>query len=95
MPNRSLLAASPVLAWFFVAVWGSGYIATKAGLQYAPPFTFLALRFATGLALLAPLALLWQRREPLAWPGSPRAWAHLIVAGLLMHAVNLGGSHYA
>ena len=87
--------ASPVLAWFFVTVWGSGYLATKAGLQYAPPFTFLVLRFAAGLLLLLPLALWWRRREPLRWPASPEQWAHVVVAGLLMHAANLGGSHYA
>jgi len=45
--KNSLLTASPVLAWFFVAVWGSGYIASKTGLQYVPPFTFLLLRFVT------------------------------------------------
>jgi drug/metabolite transporter (DMT)-like permease len=95
MPNPSLLTASPVLAWFFVAVWGSGYIASKTGLQYAPPFTFLALRFATGLALLAPLLVYWRRREPLRWPSTPRAWMHVVVAGLLMHAANLGASHYS
>jgi drug/metabolite transporter (DMT)-like permease len=87
--------ASPVLAWFFVTVWGSGYLATKAGLQYAPPFTFLALRFAAGLLLLAPLALWWHRRERLRWPASSAQWAHVVIAGLLMHAANLGGSHYA
>src|SRR5215471_6887405 len=95
MQKESLLTASPVLAWFFVAVWGSGYIATKTGLQYVPPFTFLALRFAAGLCLLVPLALYWQRREALRWPATRRAWMHVIVAGLLMHAANLGGSHYS
>jgi drug/metabolite transporter (DMT)-like permease len=98
LPSRAADArwlASPVLAWFFVIVWGSGYLATKAGLQYAPPFTFLALRFATGLVLLLPLALWWHRREPLRWPAAPRLWLHVVVAGLLMHAANLGGSHYA
>lgn len=89
------LAASPVLAWFFVAVWGSGYIASKTGLQYAPPFTFLTLRFATGLGVLLPLVAYWQWREPLRWPTTPAAWMHLIVAGLLMHAANLGASHYS
>jgi drug/metabolite transporter (DMT)-like permease len=87
--------ASPVLAWFFVSVWGSGYLATKVGLQYAPPFTFLALRFAIGVVLLLPLLLLWHRQEALRWPTRPPAWAHVVIAGLLMHAANLGGSHYA
>lgn len=80
-----------LLAWYFVAVWGSGYIATKIGLQYAPPFTFLSLRYAFGLLLLLPVILFWKP----AWPRSGSQWAHLAVAGLLMHAVQLGGSHYA
>jgi drug/metabolite transporter (DMT)-like permease len=80
-----------LLAWYFVAVWGAGYVATKIGLQYAPPFTFLSLRFAFGLLFLAPVVLLWRPR----WPRNPVEWLHLAVAGLLMHAVQLGGSHYA
>jgi len=80
-----------LLAWYFVAIWGSGYIATKVGLQYAPPFTFLALRFAFGLALLLP-ALYFIRPK---WPRGRAQLGHLALAGLLMHAVQLGGSHYA
>lgn len=80
-----------LLAWYFVAVWGAGYVATKIGLQYAPPFTFLTLRFAFGLLCLLPVVLLWRPR----WPRNPVEWLHLAVAGLLMHAVQLGGSHYA
>jgi len=95
MQTSSLLTASPVLAWFFVAVWGSGYIASKTGLQYVPPFTFLSLRFAAGLCVLLPLAFYWQQREPLRWPVSAVAWLHVVVAGLLMHAANLGASHYS
>jgi drug/metabolite transporter (DMT)-like permease len=89
------LFSSPLLAWYFVAVWGSGYLATKVGLQYAPPFTFLTLRFLLGLALLAPLLALWHRHQPLRWPQTRRDALHVAAAGLLMHAVNLGGSHYA
>ena len=63
---------------------------TKAGLQYAPPFTFLSLRFGFGLLCLAPVLLLWRP----GWPGRTVVF-HLVVAGLLMHAVQLGGSHYA
>jgi drug/metabolite transporter (DMT)-like permease len=80
-----------LLAWYFVAVWGAGYVATKIGLQYAPPFTFLSLRFAIGLLCLAPVVLLWKPR----WPRTGAEWMHLAIAGLLMHAVQLGGSHYA
>lgn len=86
---------SPALAWFFVTVWGSGYLATKVGLQDAPPFTFLTLRFALGLALVVPLLAWLQRHEALRWPATPREWLHVVAAGLLMHAANLGGSHYA
>jgi drug/metabolite transporter (DMT)-like permease len=80
-----------LLAWYFVAVWGVGYVATKMGLQYAPPFTFLTLRFTFGLLCMAPVVLLWRP----VWPTTGVALGHLVVAGLLMHAVQLGGSHYA
>jgi drug/metabolite transporter (DMT)-like permease len=80
-----------LLAWYFVAVWGAGYVATKLGLQYAAPFTFLTLRFTFGLACLVPVVLLWKPR----WPKTRRELGHIAVAGLLMHAVQLGGSHYA
>jgi drug/metabolite transporter (DMT)-like permease len=79
------------LAWYFVSVWGSGFVATKIGLQYAAPFTFLSLRFGFGFLCLIALAL---AVKP-AWPKSARETGHILVAGLLMHAVNLGGSHYA
>ncbi len=95
MKTFSAHIASPVLAWYFVTVWGSGYLASKVGLQYAPPFTFLTLRFAFGIVLLLPLMVVWHRQEPLRFPGSAREWRHVIVAGLLMHAANLGGSHYS
>jgi drug/metabolite transporter (DMT)-like permease len=80
-----------LLAWYFVAVWGSGYIATKIGLQYAPPFTFLSLRYVFGLLCMLPIVLAWRPR----WPRTGIELWHLIVAGLLMHAVQLGASHYA
>jgi drug/metabolite transporter (DMT)-like permease len=81
---------SAALAWYFVTVWGSGFIATKIGLQYAPPFTFLTLRFLFGLACLVPILLITQPR----FPGSRTELGHVVIAGLLMHAIHLGGSHY-
>ena len=80
-----------LLAWYFVIVWGSGYLASKTGLQYAAPFTFLTLRFAFGVVCVVPWLLLSRPR----WPADRRELFHIGVAGLLMHAVNLGGSHYA
>jgi drug/metabolite transporter (DMT)-like permease len=82
---------SGVIAWYFVIVWGSGYLATKTGLHYAAPFTFLTLRFV--LALICVGVWSFIARPPL--PKSPREIGHIAVAGLLMHSVNLGGSHYA
>jgi drug/metabolite transporter (DMT)-like permease len=79
-----------LLAWYFVAVWGSGFIATKLGLQHAAPFTFLTLRFAFGLLCLLPIVLIVKPR----WPSGRGEFGHIVVAGLLMHAVHLGGSHY-
>ncbi len=84
-------AFETALAWYFVLVWGTGYLATKAGLAEAPPFTFLTLRYAFGLCLLVP-AMLWLRPR---WPATGAEWGHVVVAGLLMHAAGLGGSHYA
>jgi drug/metabolite transporter (DMT)-like permease len=83
-------AFETLLAWYFVSVWGSGFIATKIGLQHAAPFTFLTLRFAFGLACLVPIVLIVRPR----WPGSRRELVHVIAGGLLMHAVHLSGSHY-
>ena len=94
-PSRAAAAGSSsidaLLAWYFVAVWGAGYIATKIGLQYAAPFTFLSLRFCFGLLCLIPIVLLFKTRWPRTW----MELGHLALAGLLMHAVQLGGSHYA
>ncbi|HEX2826649.1 MAG TPA: DMT family transporter [Burkholderiales bacterium] len=87
-PQRRWLEAA--LAWYFVAVWGSGFVATKIGIAHAPPFTFLSLRFAFGLACLVPIAVVTRPR----WPRTATDLKHVVVAGLLMHAVHLGGSHY-
>jgi len=78
------------LAWYFVTIWGSGFLASKIGMLYAPPFSFLTLRFIFGILCMLPLVLI---TRPL-WPASRPELGHVIVAGLLMHAMHLGGSHY-
>jgi drug/metabolite transporter (DMT)-like permease len=78
------------LAWYFVTIWGSGFLASKIGLQYAAPFTFLAVRFMFGIVCMLPIVFVVRP----AWPASRAQMGHVIVAGLLMHAMHLGGSHY-
>lgn len=87
----SARAWETLLAWYFVSIWGSGFLATKIGLQHAAPFTFLSLRFAFGIVCLIVLVLVLKPR----WPSGRAEFGHVIVAGLLMHAVHLGGSHYS
>jgi len=89
-------AGSPVLldtalAWYFVSVWGSGFLASKVALQYAAPFTMLGLRYVLGVLCLLPVLIITRPH----WPESRREFGHVIVAGLLMHAVHLSGSHYS
>ncbi|RKP47720.1 DMT family transporter [Pararobbsia silviterrae] len=66
----------------FLLLWASGFVFLKLGLQYADPLTFLALRYACVIGLLA-IAALWVRPPP---PSSPRAWLHLAIVGLLIQA---------
>jgi drug/metabolite transporter (DMT)-like permease len=76
------IRAMPLL---FVLIWSTGFVVAKFGLPYAPPLTFLSLRFAGVLLLLAPIVLLM--RAP--WPhGQMR---HIAVAGTLVQAGYLAG----
>ncbi|MBU9606103.1 DMT family transporter [Burkholderia multivorans] len=71
------LRAAPAL---FLLLWSSGFVFLKLGLRDADPLTFLALRYACVVALLAgPFLWLWP-----ALPRTRRAWLNLIVVGLLL-----------
>ncbi|WP_442783517.1 DMT family transporter [Collimonas fungivorans] len=77
-----LLAAMPMV---FVLLWSTGFVVAKFGLPYAPPLTFLLLRFAGVLLVLLPLVLLM--RAP--WPaGQVR---HIALAGILLQGGYLAG----
>ncbi|EKS9914713.1 DMT family transporter [Burkholderia multivorans] len=73
------LRAAPAL---FLLLWSSGFVFLKLGLRDADPLTFLALRYACVVALLAG-PFLWLRS---AMPRTRRAWLNLIVVGLLLQA---------
>ncbi|PWC31772.1 DMT family transporter [Azospirillum sp. TSO22-1] len=80
-----------VMPAVFVLLWSTGFIGAKFGLPYAEPFTFLLLRMLAVAALLGLVALV--TRAP--WPRSWRLAGHIAVAGLLVHAVYLGGVFFA
>ena len=92
MPDPSAATTAPRTAsflspipLFFVFLWSSGFIVAKFGLPYAPPLTFIVLRFLCVLAIVAPLVLLL--RAP--WPHGKVL--HIALAGVLLHAGYLGG----
>ena len=71
----------------FVLIWSTGFIVAKFGLPYAPPLSFLVLRYALSIVCF----LVWSRLARAAWPQGRRQWLHLAVTGVLMHAGYLGG----
>jgi drug/metabolite transporter (DMT)-like permease len=73
--------------WLLVVLWSTGFIGARFGLPDAEPLTFLSVRYALVLVLMGAIAGL--TRAP--WPRGPREWLHIGVAGLLVHAVYLGG----
>src|SRR6478735_619949 len=71
----------------FVLIWSTGFIVAKYGLPYAPPLTFLAIRYFLSIVCF----LVWIVLARAAWPQSRQQWLHLAVTGILMHAAYLGG----
>ncbi|GAB5469279.1 MAG: DMT family transporter [Rhodospirillales bacterium] len=67
-------------------MWSTGYVAAKFGLGYIEPMTFLALRFASVVAIMAVLFLFL--RPPL--PRSRAEWVHLAIVGFLLQALYFG-----
>ena len=83
--NRSAPAWLAAMPFLFVLIWSTGFIVAKFGLPYAPPLTFLSLRFLGVLIVLLPLV--WLMRAP--WPVG--VMRHIAVAGILVQAGYLAG----
>ncbi len=82
--HGGLIRAMPAV---FVLIWSTGFIVAKYGLPYAPPLTFLAIRYVLSLVCF----LVWIAIARVAWPRSRSQWLHLGMTGMLMHAGYLGG----
>ncbi len=74
----------------FVVLWSTGFIATKYVLNSAEPFTYLAIRMACVVGLMAIIVAIARPR----WPDHVGI-AHSAVAGLLVHGIYLGGTAVA
>jgi len=75
-----LIASIPVA---FVLCWASGFVVPRAFERYSEPLTFVALRNAGALVLLAAIAL----RHP--WPRRPADLLGLMWSGALLQGFSL------
>ncbi|MBB3952104.1 DMT family transporter [Aureimonas jatrophae] len=81
----------PLAPALFVLLWATGFVGARYAMPHAEPFTFLSMRYALALLVLALLAIgPFRRARPRG-----RALAHAAFAGSLIHGVYLGGVFYA
>ena len=85
-PFWSLMAPT-----IFILLWSGGFTALRAGLAYAEPLTYLALRYGLVLLVLVPLFVFL--RPPL--PRNPLEWTHQAVIGLLVQTLYFGLAYIA
>src|SRR5438046_8444013 len=74
----------------FVVLWSTGFIATKYVVNNADPLTYLAIRMALVVGLMAVIAAIARPR----WPDR-FGIGHSIGAGILVHGIYLGGTAIA
>ena len=74
----------------FVVLWSTGFVATKYVLNSAEPLTYLAIRMAVVVGLMAVIVAIARPK----WPDRIGV-AHSIVAGVLVHGFYLAGTAIA
>jgi drug/metabolite transporter (DMT)-like permease len=74
----------------FVVLWSTGFVATKYVVHNADPLTYLAIRMAVVVVLMAFICAI---ARPV-WPDG-RHIGHSIIAGILVHGFYLGGTAVA
>ena len=87
--NLENLAARAAPA-IFVVLWSTGFVATKYVVHNADPLTYLTIRMALVVGLMAVIAAIARPQ----WPDRVGV-AHSVVAGLLVHGFYLGGTAIA
>lgn len=84
MDSRSLIRAMPAV---FVLIWSTGFIVARFAMPYAPPFSFLMMRYLLSIACF----MAWIAWAGVRWPQTGLQWIHLGITGVLMHGLYLGG----
>src|SRR5256884_1096532 len=74
----------------FVLLWSTGFIGTKYVVNNAYPLTYLAIRMAIVVMLMAAICAITRP----AWPSRVEI-GQSIVAGILVHGIYLGGTAVA
>lgn len=74
----------------FVVLWSTGFIATKYVINNADPLTYLAIRMALVVVVMAVIAAIARPK----WPDRTGV-LHSAVAGILVHGIYLGGTAIA
>jgi drug/metabolite transporter (DMT)-like permease len=74
----------------FVLLWSTGFVATKYVINNADPLTYLAIRMALVVVLMAIIVAI---ARPV-WPDRTEI-GHSIIAGILVHGFYLGGTAVA
>jgi len=87
--------AQSVRADFFMlltaAIWGTAFVAQRAGMEFVGPYTFNAVRFALGAASLVPFLFFKTEQAPQT---SHMRLPHLLLSGLLAGSVLFLGSSF-
>ena len=83
-PSSAWLRAMPAV---FVLIWSTGFIVARYGMPHAPPFSFLAMRYALSIFCFS----IWIYFAKVKWPQTRQEFLHLSITGILMHAGYLGG----
>src|SRR5664279_2590527 len=74
----------------FVVLWSTGFVATKYVVNNAEPLTYLTIRMALVVGLMAVIAAIARPQ----WPDRIGI-AHSVAAGILVHGIYLGGTAVA
>jgi drug/metabolite transporter (DMT)-like permease len=74
----------------FVLLWSTGFVATKYVVNNADPLTYLAIRMALVVGIMAVVAAIARPK----WPDRVGI-AHSVVAGIRVHGFYLGGTAIA